>query len=79
MKSALERQGFEISSWIDRTDAALSWFSALQLTQAMSPDPAPFGLHLAMGPEFKQMTGNLARNLDEGRAVLIEAVATKSG
>lgn len=76
MKSSLADAGFEIISWTDRTDAALAWFQTLHKQQAAHP-VAPIGLHLAMGPEFKAATANLARNLDEGRAVLIEAVAVK--
>jgi hypothetical protein len=76
MKIHLERAGLEVISWNDRTDAALAWFQALQKQQAAQPT-APIGLHLAMGSEFKTATANLARNLDEGRAVLVEAVAVK--
>lgn len=76
MKSHLANAGLEIISWKDRTDAALAWFQALHKQQAAQP-ALPVGLDLAMGPEFKIATANLARNLDEGRAVLIEAVAVK--
>lgn len=77
MKSQLVGAGFEISSWVDRTDAALAWFAQLRKSQASIKGPGPLGLHLAMGPEFKTMTANLARNLDEGRAVLVETIGVK--
>lgn len=76
MKSHLAKAGLEIMTWTDRTDASLAWFQALHKQQAAQPVP-PLGLHLAMGTEFKAATANLARNLDEGRAVLIEAIAVK--
>jgi hypothetical protein len=35
------------------------------------------GLHLGMGPDFGVMTGNLGRNLREGRVALVQAVVVK--
>jgi SAM-dependent methyltransferase len=78
MKAQLSTAGFDIQSWVDRTDAALAWFAGLRKQEASAAGSGPVGLHLAMGPNFKVMTGNLARNLDEGRAVLIEAVVVKT-
>lgn len=77
MKDELAKAGFETVSWVDRTDAALAWFAESRKVQPPPGLAGPVGLHLAMGPEFSVMTGNLARNLDEGRAVLIEAVVAK--
>ncbi len=77
MRTKLSDAGFETLSWVDRTDAALSWFSDFNRKEATATSPPPIGLHLAMGPDFRTMTANFARNLDEGRAVLVEAVAVK--
>jgi SAM-dependent methyltransferase len=72
MRALLEEQGFRAASWLDRTQAALDWFAE----RARTPSPAPsrLGLPLVMGPDFGVMTGNLARNLREGRAALLEAI-----
>lgn len=78
MRNQLLKAGFDVVSWADRTDAALAWFADLRKQEASSTGPSPIGLHLAMGPDIKIMTGNLARNFDDGRAVLIEAVLVKS-
>lgn len=78
MKSALEAQGFEIVSWVDRTDAGVEWFAELEKRQAATlAAPGALGLHLVMGPEFKTMGANLGRNLRDGRALLIEAVVRR--
>jgi ubiquinone/menaquinone biosynthesis C-methylase UbiE len=70
MKSVLERIGFETISWIDRTEAAKDWFKHATGGNVI-------GMHLAMGPDFRVMSGNLRRNLDEGRAALVEAIVRR--
>ncbi len=49
----------------------MQWFAALQ---AGGPPPSP-NLGLVLGADFPGMTGNLARNLREGRAGILLAVA----
>ncbi|WP_414440356.1 class I SAM-dependent methyltransferase [Burkholderia sp. 22PA0106] len=77
MRSVLEAQGFAVQSWVDSSAVALTWFDARAKRQAQMTSPPPLGLHLVMGPGFRDMTGNLARNLREGRAGLIQAVLRK--
>jgi SAM-dependent methyltransferase len=75
MQAMLDRQGFKVHSWTDRTGAAIDWFSEIQKQHGASAGAAPpLGLHLVMGPEFKTMAANLAQNLTEGRAAIVEAV-----
>ncbi len=75
MRALLMEQGFQVASWVDCTQAAVAWFADRAKAQ---PAAAPkLGLHVVMGPDFGVMTGNLARNLREGRASLIEAVLEK--
>ncbi|MEK6348213.1 MAG: class I SAM-dependent methyltransferase [Burkholderia sp.] len=78
MREVLEAQGFIVESWVDSSEAALTWFEARAKRQAQQAGPPPLGLHLVMGPGFREMTGNLARNLREGRAGLIQAVLRKA-
>jgi SAM-dependent methyltransferase len=76
MRATLERQGFRVIAWNDGTEAALSWVEK-QIAKGQAPVPASpsrLGLHIAMGPEFPEMTANFARNLREGRAGLVQAV-----
>jgi ubiquinone/menaquinone biosynthesis C-methylase UbiE len=75
MREVLEKTGFAVESWIDRTADARLWFEELAKRQEENPSVSrPLGLHIAMGPDFRIMSGNLRRNLLEGRACLIEAI-----
>ena len=76
MRSALERQGFKIVDWTDGSDAGRAWFAAMRAAQADAAPP-PLGLQVVMGPMFRAMVGNLARNLQEGRVGLVAAVARR--
>jgi ubiquinone/menaquinone biosynthesis C-methylase UbiE len=75
MRATLLEAGFRVVSWVDSTEAGIAWF-AQQKAQAQSGTPA-LGLHLVMGPAFREMAGNLALNLREGRASLIQAILEK--
>jgi SAM-dependent methyltransferase len=79
MQSLLLGQNFEIVSWTDCTEAAINWFAEVQKARAArSGTPAlALGLQVVMGPGFGEMTKNLARNLREGRAGLIQAIVAK--
>ncbi len=75
MRSTLERHGFTVQSWTDRTAEGVAWFEQQRAARAQATaEPQRLGLHLAMGPDFQGMTVNLARNLAEGRARMLEAV-----
>lgn len=85
MRSLLLEQGFRIASWRDTTAEGIAWFAERQ-RQAPAANAGPpaalqaataLGLHLVMGPAFREMSGNLARNLREGRAALVQAIVEK--
>lgn len=79
MRSTLERHGLVVQSWTDRTAEGVSWFEQQRAARAQATaQPQRLGLHLAMGPDFQGMTVNLARNLAEGRARVIEAVLVRA-
>jgi SAM-dependent methyltransferase len=78
MRAELSTQGFRIASWTDSTAAAITWFLQREQERAQSVAPPAFGLHALRGPEFAVATGNLRRNLSEGRAALVQAVCEKS-
>ena len=78
MRLVLERTGFQTVSWIDRTEDAKDWFRELARRQNENPARSrAIGLHLAMGSDFRLMSGNLGRNLEEGRAGLVEAIVRR--
>jgi sarcosine/dimethylglycine N-methyltransferase len=77
MRSLLLEQQFKVVSWADSTDAAIEWFAEVQKARAAMAAKPALGLHIVMGPGFAEMTKNLARNLSEGRAALIQAIVAK--
>jgi SAM-dependent methyltransferase len=76
MRTALERAGFAVVDWQDRTAAAVDWFVDQQKARAAQPAaaPPPLGLHVAMGADFPALGANLGRNLREGRAGIVQAI-----
>lgn len=79
MRSALELAGFTAVSWIDTADQGLAWLARQQSERQAESAAPPLGLHVVMGPEFPAMAANLARNLADGRARLIQAIVRKTG
>ena len=73
LRECLESSGFKIQSWRDATETGRQWFVRLaENTQGHLP--APIGLHLLLGPDFREMAQNMVRNLQEERICLIEAI-----
>ena len=73
MCSELERAGFRGLHRSDVTMAALQWVQQM-LARTDSTGPPPLGVHLLMGPEWGPMVANVARNLEETRITVVEAV-----
>ncbi|WP_247711913.1 class I SAM-dependent methyltransferase [Qipengyuania qiaonensis] len=73
--AAIAAAGFEIDLDRDDTGTVMEWFA--QVTAAGGPPPGP-SLALVIGADFPLVTGNLARNLREGRAGIRTIVARKS-
>lgn len=69
-RAAIEAAGFRTRIAQDDTEAAKTWFAQMR---AAAPPPSP-NLGIVMGPDFMQLTGNLARNLGEGRLGILSAV-----
>ena len=73
MRTALEKQGFRVRSWVDRTAEGIAWLGEIRAAAAaVVGPPPPLGLHVVLGSEFPVMAGNLARNLQEGRASIVQ-------
>jgi sarcosine/dimethylglycine N-methyltransferase len=69
-REAIERAGFGALAWRDDTNAAKAWFAQLRA----SGPPASPNLSVVMGPDFAQLSANLAQNLTEGRLGILTAV-----
>jgi len=73
-REALAAAGFRIELWRDDTEVATQWFAAMK----SAGPPAGPSLALVLGPDFPGMTGNIARNLSEGRlGGVLMAVASR--
>lgn len=72
-RTALEDAGFRATLWRDDTQTALDWFNAV----TAGPPPAGPNLSVIMGPEFPASTGNLGRNIREGRLGVLSAVLAR--
>ncbi|MEA2525714.1 MAG: methyltransferase [Thermomicrobiales bacterium] len=73
IRSLLSNVGIAEISWADVTSSSLAWFQAW--TDRPSPSgPSPLGLHVLLGPEFREMGRNMLRNLDEGRITVVQGV-----
>jgi ubiquinone/menaquinone biosynthesis C-methylase UbiE len=77
MREVLGRTGFQIVSWTDQTATGLAWFVKQEAARLHAPAVPELGIHVVMGPEFAGMAANLTRNLQEGRAGLIQAIVQK--
>jgi SAM-dependent methyltransferase len=66
----LEQGGFRPILWRDDSETAFDWFKT---TMTGSPQNG-LSLGVMMGPDFREMSGNLARNLREKRLGVLSAV-----
>jgi SAM-dependent methyltransferase len=76
MRKALNDAGFNEISWNDKTASGIEWFEQQARRSPEQAKPA-LGLHIVMGPEFAEMAANFARNLNEGRAGLLQAIVQR--
>lgn len=72
IRALLAEAGFDELIWQDTTATAIEWFRAR--VAAIPATPPPLSLHLLLGARFKPALENLLRNLEEGRAAVLEAV-----
>lgn len=79
LREILELQGFEISTWLDRSDKAIEWFNEIVAKQkSTQPNSAPtLGLSVILGSDFGTRASNLNRSLKEKKVSISEAVLRK--
>ena len=75
VQAILTGAGFRIVVWNDVTDAMRAPTPG---PGTVSNDPPPLGIHLLVGPQFPVMVRNYARNLAEGRVVVIQAILDRA-
>jgi sarcosine/dimethylglycine N-methyltransferase len=69
-REAIEQAGFRTLIAQDDSETAKAWFARLR---ASGPPPSP-NLGVVMGPDFPELSGNLGRNIMEGRTGILTAV-----
>ncbi len=73
VRAALAAAGFVEAAWLDMNESAMAWYRRMAAPPA-DPDRPPLGLHLLLGADLPAMGRNLARNLEEGRITVVQAV-----
>jgi len=73
LRRHLAAAGFEIRSWRDCSAAAREWFRRRR-EQASAGGPPPVGARIFIGEDYRTVLANLARNLEEGRALTVDAM-----
>ena len=76
-RSTLEAAGFHVVTWQDTTQPALQ-SSVARARSAVGP-PLVLGTHLLLGADWQAMFRNSARNLEEHRTELFNAVLERVG
>ena len=67
MSAHLERAGFSIIEIRDQTSQALAFLDESIAQMRSGGGPPPLGLHLVLGPTFREIIAGARRNLAEGR------------
>lgn len=73
LQALLVDLGFELIRWEDKTEASVMFFQAV-LERVQTEGWMPVGLHLLMGDNAETKFANVLRNLEEGRARVVQAV-----
>lgn len=76
-RAKLEAAGFRVVLWQDTTGQALE--AAARRTRNTEREPPPLGTHLILGPDWRAMFANSARNLKERRTELFNALLERIG
>ncbi len=67
MSAHLERAGFSVIEIRDHTSQALTFIDESIAQMKNGGGPPPLGLHLVLGPTFKEIIAGVRQNLAEGR------------
>jgi SAM-dependent methyltransferase len=74
LRAAIEGASFEMTSWVDHSQAALGWFKGQAGSGAGS---LPTGVDLVFGAAGPAIRRNVVRNLLEGRIAVVQAIARR--
>ena len=77
LRTLLEEIGLEVVAWVNTTQIAHDWFLA-GIEQRKEDGAPPLGIHLLMGDTAQAKIENVARNLNENRVTVFQAVCKKA-
>lgn len=73
LRQILAQVGLRELVWEDKTAISLDWFRRT-VERMQTTTPSPLGVHLLTGENSRTKFGNIIRNLEEGRIVVLQAV-----
>ena len=78
-RALLEAAGFRVLQWIDNTETALAEAAAERARMAARPAAPPpvLGIHVVVGPSFRDKMRNAQRAQEENRTRLINALLVR--
>lgn len=76
-RAMLEAAGFQIETWLDNTEAALAETAAERARAVPGRAPPVLGIHVIVGPSFREKMRNAQRAMEAGKTRLINFVAMK--
>jgi SAM-dependent methyltransferase len=77
-RTMLEAAGFRVVQWVDNTATALAEVEAERARIASNPvSPPILGIHVVVGPSFREKMRNAQRAMAEGRTRLVNAVLAR--
>ena len=78
-RTMLEAAGFRVVHWIDNTEIALAEAEVERSRVAGVPASPPIlGIHVVVGPSFREKMRNASKAMVEGRTRLINAILVKA-
>ncbi len=76
-RTMLETAGFTVEHWIDNTDIARAEAAAERARMTGTEGPPILGIHVVVGPSFREKMRNAGKAQQEDRLRLLNAVLTR--
>lgn len=77
-RSLLEAAGFQVQHWIDNTDVARAEAAAERARMTGTEGPPVLGIHVVVGPSFREKMRNAGKAQQEDRLRLLNAVLIRA-
>ena len=77
-RTMLEAAGFQVQAWVDNTEASLAETAAERARAAPGQAPPVLGIHVVVGPSFREKMRNAQRAMEAGKTRLIAAVLVRA-